>query len=111
MLTHICFQNTVVALGELLAIVQLYVKSKWNPCPSIMSAVATPTLLSREPKFPHCLPKPPQPHPMPLSPRHVYGHLNAVRDLQREMDDLSDEENELEDLVRSRIHVLSPMHY
>ncbi|KAF8236296.1 hypothetical protein L208DRAFT_1357797 [Tricholoma matsutake] len=63
-----------------------------------MSAVATPTLLPREPKFPHCLPKPPQPHPIPLSRRPVYGHLNAVRDLQREMDDLSDEENELEDL-------------
>jgi hypothetical protein len=66
---------------------------------STMSAVATPTLLPREPKFPHCLPKPPQPHPIPLSRRQVYGHLNAVRDLQREMDDLSDEENELEDLV------------
>jgi hypothetical protein len=66
-----------------------------------MSAVATPTLLPREPKFPHLLPRPPQPHPMPLSRRQVYGHLNAVRDLQREMDDLSDEENELEDLVRA----------
>ena len=64
-----------------------------------MSAVATPTLLPREPKFPHCLPKPPQPHPIPLSRRQEYGHLNAVRDLQREMDDLSDEETELYDLV------------
>jgi len=26
--------------------------------------------------------------------------MNAFRDIQREMDDLSDEENELEDLVR-----------
>ncbi|KAG6868810.1 hypothetical protein C0993_009692 [Termitomyces sp. T159_Od127] len=35
---------------------------------------------------------------MPLSTRRVYGNLNAVRDLQREMEDLSDEENELEDI-------------
>ncbi|RDB21458.1 hypothetical protein Hypma_011856 [Hypsizygus marmoreus] len=61
-------------------------------------SVASPTLLPRPSKFPHLLPKPPQPHPMPLSHRRVYGHLNAVRDLQREMDDLSDEENELEDI-------------
>ncbi|KAG6853908.1 hypothetical protein C0991_012577 [Blastosporella zonata] len=61
-------------------------------------SVATPTLLSRQRKFPNLLPKPPQPHPMPLSHRRVYGNLNAVRDLQREMDDLSDEENELEDI-------------
>ena len=64
--------------------------------------VATPTLLPRPPKFPHLLPKAPQPHPVPLSRRQIYGHLNAVRDLQREMDDLSDEENELEDIVRAQ---------
>ncbi|KAF5381076.1 hypothetical protein D9615_004170 [Tricholomella constricta] len=61
-------------------------------------SVATPTLLPRQSKFPHLLPKPPQPHPVPLSHRRVYGNLNAVRDLQREMEDLSDEENELEDI-------------
>ncbi|CAA7271525.1 unnamed protein product [Cyclocybe aegerita] len=60
---------------------------------------ATPTLIPREPIFPLLLAKPPQPHVMPLSKRRVYGHLNQVRDLQREMDDLSDEENELEDLT------------
>ena len=65
-------------------------------------SVATPTILQRPLKFPDLLPKPPQPHPLPLSRRRVYGHLNAVRDLQREMDDLSDEENELEDIVRFR---------
>ncbi|KDR73533.1 hypothetical protein GALMADRAFT_251255 [Galerina marginata CBS 339.88] len=59
---------------------------------------ATPTLLPREPHFPRLLPKPPQPHPVPLPIKRVYGHLNAYRDIQREMDDLSDEENELEDL-------------
>lgn len=63
-------------------------------------SVATPTLLPRAPKFPHLLPKPPQPHPVPLSHERVYGHLNAFRDLQKEMDDLSDEETELEDIVR-----------
>ncbi|KAF8623463.1 hypothetical protein AX15_006247 [Amanita polypyramis BW_CC] len=62
-------------------------------------SVATPTLLQRPLKFPELLPKPPQPHPVPLSRRRVYGHLNAVRDLQREMDDLSEEENELEDIT------------
>lgn len=65
---------------------------------------ATPTLLPRDPHFPLLLPKPPQPHPTPLSKRRVYTHINAFRDLQREMDDLSDEENELEDLA-SPFHV------
>jgi len=62
-------------------------------------SVATPSVLPRPLIFPHLLPKPPQPHPTPL-PKHgrVYGHLNARRDLQREMEDLSDEENELEDI-------------
>jgi hypothetical protein len=60
---------------------------------------ATPTLLPRELDFPFLLPKPPQPHLIPLSKRRVYTHINAFRDLQREMDDLSDEENELEDLA------------
>jgi hypothetical protein len=61
-------------------------------------SVASPTLIPRDPRFPTFLPKPPQPHPLPLSSRPVYRHLNWVRDLQREMDDLSDEENELEDI-------------
>ncbi|KAF8891253.1 hypothetical protein BD779DRAFT_191925 [Infundibulicybe gibba] len=62
-------------------------------------SVFTPTLIPRQQRFPHLMPKPPQPHPVP-TPKHVraYGHLNAVRDLQREMDDLSDEESELEDI-------------
>ena len=60
---------------------------------------ATPTLLPRRPNFPLLLPQPPQPHLIPLPKRRVYSHINAFRDLQREMDDLSDEENELEDLA------------
>ena len=63
---------------------------------------AMPTLVRRDFKFPPLIPKPPQPHPIPLPKRRgVYGNLNQVRDLNREMDDLSDEENELEDLVSS----------
>jgi len=60
---------------------------------------ATPTLLPSKPIFPLLLPKPPQPTPAPLPKRRVYGHLNAYRDLLREMDDLSDEENEVDDEV------------
>jgi uncharacterized protein YjiS (DUF1127 family) len=62
-------------------------------------SVFTPTVLPRPQVFPHLLPKPPQPYPTPLPTRRVYEHLNSRRDIQREMDDLSDEENELEDIV------------
>ncbi|KAF9014001.1 hypothetical protein BDQ17DRAFT_1341889, partial [Cyathus striatus] len=62
-------------------------------------SVINETIIPREPRFPMLLPQPPKPHPIPLPKRRVYGHINAMRDLQREMDDLSDEENELEDLT------------
>ncbi|TFK76251.1 hypothetical protein BDN72DRAFT_891336 [Pluteus cervinus] len=64
----------------------------------------TPTLLPQSPKFPRLLPKPPQPHPVP-KPKHlrVYGHFNAVRDLQREQDDLSAEELEFEQTTKALI--------
>lgn len=74
--------------------------------PSSMS-VATPTLIPREPIFPRLLPSAPQtqvlslPKSNPTDPPGSYTHLNAWRNLQREMDDLSEEESELEDLVRS----------
>lgn len=63
-------------------------------------SVATPTVLPRPEEFPRLLPKTPQPHPMPLPKyKRFGGRLNLRRDLQREMDDLSDEEDELEDIV------------
>ncbi|PCH37720.1 hypothetical protein WOLCODRAFT_160992 [Wolfiporia cocos MD-104 SS10] len=63
-------------------------------------SVATPTVLPRSPLFPHLLPQPPQPHPTPLGHNvQSTGRLNSRRDLQREMDDLSDEEDEWDDLI------------
>lgn len=63
-------------------------------------SVASPTALPREKRFPQLLSKAPQPHITPLAERgRVAGRLNARRDLNREMDDLSDEENELDDMV------------
>ena len=65
-------------------------------------SVATPTVVPRTPLFPTLLPRPPHPHPLPL-PRHGQrpARLNAIRDLNKEMDDLSDEDEQLEDLVRT----------
>ena len=63
-------------------------------------SVASPTVLPRGPHFPALLPKPPQPHPLPLP---QYGQqrlrLSQARDLNREMDELSEEENAVEDQV------------
>ncbi|KAJ6454703.1 hypothetical protein C8R45DRAFT_1037756 [Mycena sanguinolenta] len=62
-------------------------------------SVASPTVLPRPLLFPRLLPKPPSTHPLPLPQQgKVYGRLNASRNLAREMDDLSDEENELEEM-------------
>ncbi len=60
---------------------------------------ATPTLIPSPFLFPPLLPNIPRPFTVPLPRRRVYRHLNAFRDLGREMDDLSDEENELDDEV------------
>lgn len=61
---------------------------------------ATPTLIPRVPNFPILLPRPPQPHIKPKARRvGPYTTINQTRDLQREMDELSEEENELEEAV------------
>ncbi|KAK1234662.1 hypothetical protein PQX77_002134 [Marasmius sp. AFHP31] len=70
-------------------------------------SVATPTLLPRPQVFPRLLPEPPKPYPVPLPApgKGNYGNMKARRDLQRDMNDLSDEEKELEDLnigIRNR---------
>lgn len=67
-------------------------------------SIASPTLIPRPPVVPLVLPKPPHIGPTPLPGADQYqGRINHVRDLQREADDLSDEENDLEDCVRAII--------
>ena len=64
---------------------------------------ATPTLIPRKPVYPRILPHPPVPNavPMPLPKKRCYRGLNSLRNIFNEMDDLSDEENELDDEVSS----------
>ncbi|KAH7906158.1 hypothetical protein BJ138DRAFT_1163293 [Hygrophoropsis aurantiaca] len=62
-------------------------------------SVVTPTLIPRPLIVPLVLPNPPQPNPAPLPKANRFpGRMNNRRDLQHEMDDLSDEENELEEI-------------
>jgi len=58
---------------------------------------------ARKSLYPRILPHPPVPHaiPMPLPKRRSYRTLNTFRDIFSEMDDLSDEENELDDEIQS----------
>ena len=64
-----------------------------------MSTV-TPTLIPRQPGIPLLLPKMPTPHPMPLPPRQSdAGSVYARRDLRAEMEELSEEEEEVETQV------------
>jgi len=63
-------------------------------------SVYTPTAIPRPPIFPVLLPKSPEPYPTPLPKGvRVYARLNARRDLVKEMDDLSEEEAELDEVV------------
>lgn len=52
--------------------------------------------------FPLLLPTPPQPHPLPLPRRgrDPPARLSARRDINRELEELSDEEGEYDELVR-----------
>ncbi|KAI0780612.1 hypothetical protein BD413DRAFT_607885 [Trametes elegans] len=61
-------------------------------------SVASPTVLPRSPIFPRLLPLPPHPHPIPPAPsmQRRERFIN-YRDLWREMDELSEEENAVED--------------
>lgn len=65
-------------------------------------SVASPTVLPRSPIFPRLLPLPPHPHPIPPAPsmQRRERFIN-YRDLLREMEELSDEENAVDDQVRS----------
>ena len=64
--------------------------------------VTSPTLVPRPPILPLVLPRAPQVNPSPLPKLDRYpGRMDIRRDLQREIEDLSDEENELEDAVRA----------
>ncbi|KAF4576295.1 hypothetical protein AB1N83_003087 [Pleurotus pulmonarius] len=68
-------------------------------------SVGRPTVLPRDPIFPLLLPTPPQPHPVPYQKSTNLDNVIRRRNLEKEMDELSDEENELEDmnlLVRNR---------
>ncbi|KAJ8700530.1 hypothetical protein PTI98_003546 [Pleurotus ostreatus] len=68
-------------------------------------SVGRPTVLPRDPIFPLLLPTPPQPHPVPYQKSTNLDNVRRRRNLEKEMDELSDEENELEDmnsLVRNR---------
>ncbi|KAG1724758.1 uncharacterized protein EDB91DRAFT_120716 [Suillus paluster] len=60
--------------------------------------VTSPTLVPRPPLLPLVLPRAPLVLPTPLPKLDRYpGRMDNRRDLQREIEDLSDEENELED--------------
>jgi hypothetical protein len=79
------------------------------PWSNLSMSVGTPTVLPRPPLFPNLMPRPQQPYPTPLVvPGRRAGRFTTRRDLVQEMDDLSDEEAELEDSVRtSSPHALS----
>lgn len=69
--------------------------------PTTTMSVASPTVLPRSPIFPRLLPLPPHPHPISPAPsmQRRERFIN-YRDLWREMEELSDEENAVDDQVR-----------
>lgn len=63
--------------------------------------VTSPTLVPRPPIIPLVLPRAPHVNPTPLPKLDRYpGRMDLRRDLQREFEDLSEEEEELEESVR-----------
>ncbi|KIJ69121.1 hypothetical protein HYDPIDRAFT_164771 [Hydnomerulius pinastri MD-312] len=63
-------------------------------------SIASPTLIPRPPVIPLVLPKAPHVGPTPLPKADRFqGRINHRRDLLREADDLSEEENDLEDCI------------
>jgi hypothetical protein len=63
--------------------------------------VTSPTLIPRPPVIPLVLPRAPYVNPSPLPKLDRYpGRMDIRRDFQREIEDLSDEETELEEAVR-----------
>lgn len=70
-------------------------------------SIVSPTLVPREPVTPLVLSKVSHFGPTPLVKRdRFHGRFSTRRDLQREMDDLSDEENDLEDCVCPRLEIV-----
>lgn len=78
-------------------------RSESKQAPVDRMSVSTPTLIPRSNHFPHLLPPiPHQREPKAPAPRgRSDGRINTHRDLVREMEDLSDEEADLEALVRT----------
>ncbi|KAM5531747.1 hypothetical protein V8D89_014596 [Ganoderma adspersum] len=64
----------------------------------MVAPVASPTVVPRSPVFPRLLPLPPHPHPIPPAPsfQRRERFIN-YRDIWREMEELSEEEDGVED--------------
>ncbi|KIY73165.1 hypothetical protein CYLTODRAFT_440001 [Cylindrobasidium torrendii FP15055 ss-10] len=67
-------------------------------------SVATPTVVPKPPYFPTLLPPVPRVAPQPLRKRSSYGHLKAYRDIQKELDEMSEEEMAFEETAMQPIH-------
>ena len=67
---------------------------------TMVAPVASPTVVPRSPVFPRLLPLPPHPHPIPPAPsfQRRERFIN-YRDIWREMEELSEEEDAVEDQV------------
>ena len=67
----------------------------------MVAPVASPTVVPRSPIFPRLLPLPPHPHPIPPAPSYQRRErFSNYRDIWREMDELSEEEQMIESQVR-----------